>query len=55
MVPIPREENVISTVAIGALSFSEHPELVQKFVEFVTSERGGAIFQKHHYATELPE
>ena len=55
VVPIPREENVISTVAIGVLSFSEQPELVQKFVEFVTSEQGKATFKKHHYATELPE
>ncbi len=55
MVAIPREENVISTVAIGVLSFSEQPELVQKFVEFVTSEQGKATFKKHHYATELPE
>jgi len=55
VVPIPREENVISTVAIGVLSSSEQPELVQEFVDFVTSERGSASFRKHHYATELPE
>ena len=54
-VPIPLEKNVISTVAVGMLSCSEQPELAGQFVEFVASERGQAIFQKHHYTTDLPE
>lgn len=55
VVPIPLEKNVISTVAVGVLNCSERPELAGKLVDFIASERGKAIFQKHHYATELPE
>jgi molybdate transport system substrate-binding protein len=54
-VAIPREQNIISTVAVGILKFSEHPELAEKFVEFATSEEGRAIFKKHGYSTTLPE
>lgn len=55
VVPIPPEENFISTVPVGVLSFSEHPELARRFVEFATSEEGAAIFRKHHYTVRLPE
>ncbi|MEE8451374.1 MAG: substrate-binding domain-containing protein, partial [Thermoguttaceae bacterium] len=54
-VPIPPEKNVISTVAIGLLTSSEQPALAAQFVEYVTSEEGQAIFEKHHYTTKLPE
>ncbi len=36
-VPIPAEQNVISTIDIGVLKFSKHKQLAQKFVNFVTS------------------
>jgi len=55
VVPIPAEQNVISTVAIGTLKSSAHPEQTAKFVEFITSARGKEIFAKHHYTTALPE
>jgi len=54
-IPIPREKNVISTVDIGVLKFTKHRELAEKFVEFVTSQRGGDIFRKHNYTVELPK
>jgi molybdate transport system substrate-binding protein len=54
VVPIPREQNIISTVAIGVLRSSKHPDLAAEFVEFVTSPRGKDVFQKHHYTTALP-
>ena len=53
-VAIPPAENVISTVAVGVLSSSEHPELARKFVDFVTSQTGQEIFRKHHYTTHAP-
>lgn len=53
VVEIPREKNVISTVAAGVLKSSECPELATKLVEFIASDEGKAIFQKHHYTTEL--
>jgi len=55
VVPIPRDQNVISTVAVGVLNCSEHPGLSGQFVDFIASEQGKAIFQKHHFATTLPE
>ena len=55
IVQIPPDKNVISTVPVAVLRSSEHPELAKAFQEFVTSERGRAIFIKHGYSTELPE
>jgi molybdate transport system substrate-binding protein len=54
-VPIPLEQNVVSTVAVGVLTSSKHPELAGKFLDFITSDEGRAIFQKHHYSLTLPE
>ncbi len=51
-VPIPSEKNVISTVDIGVLKFTEHQEQAEKFVDFVISKAGQRIFQKHNYSTE---
>ena len=55
MVPIPHEENIISTVPIATLKSSKNPELAEKFLEFASSDEGRAIFKKHNYTTELPE
>jgi molybdate transport system substrate-binding protein len=55
IVPIPRQQNVISTVAVGILKSSQHPQTAREFVEFITSERGRAVFEKHRYTTALPE
>ena len=55
VVPIPPEQNVISTVAVGVLNSAQHPELAQKLADFITSEPGAEIFKKHHYTTTLPE
>jgi len=54
VVAIPHQQNIISTVPVAVLSFSEHKALAEKFAEFVTSERGVQLFKKHHYTTELP-
>ena len=54
-IPIAVEKNVISTVDIGVLKFTKHKELAEKFVEFVTSEAGQRIFNKHNYSTKPPE
>jgi molybdate transport system substrate-binding protein len=52
-IPIAIENNVISTVDIGVLKFTKHQELAEKFVDFVTSEKGKAILKKHQYSTEI--
>lgn len=54
-IPIPVENNVISTVDIGVLKFTKHQELAEMFVDFMTSEAGRRIFQKHNYSTRPPE
>ena len=54
-IPIPIQNNVISTVDIGILKFNKHPDQAEKFVDFITSEAGQRIFQKHYYSTKPPE
>jgi molybdate transport system substrate-binding protein len=54
-VPIAADKNVMSTVDVGVLKFTKHKELAEKFVAFLTSERGREIFEKHKYRTEPPE
>ena len=53
VVPIPREQNVIAHIPIGILSFSKKKELARKFIDFVASDRGRRIFEKHGYTTKL--
>jgi len=54
LVEVPPAQNVISTVPIGVLSFSERKDLAKRFVAFATSARGQAIFRKHKYRVEPP-
>lgn len=54
VVPIPPDQNVISTVAAAVLNSSEDPQLAQSFLNFIISDEGRAIFQKHHYSLSLP-
>jgi molybdate transport system substrate-binding protein len=54
-VPIPVEENVISTVNIGILTFTKDRSLAGQFVKFAASERGQNIFKQHNFRTELPQ
>jgi molybdate transport system substrate-binding protein len=55
IVKIPRDNNIISTVAAALLRSSRHKKLARDFIDFVTSKRGQEIFRKHHFSTELPE
>ena len=54
-IPIPAENNVISTVDIGVLTFTKNRLSAEKFVEFAASEQGRAIFKKHLYRVDLPQ
>lgn len=54
-VPIPLDQNVVSTVPIGILAFTRNAGLAQSFVDFATSERGRAVFRRHQYRTDPPE
>jgi len=54
-VPIPVEQNVISTVNIGVLSFTPNRPLAEEFVKFAASPQGQSIFQEHNYRTDPPQ
>jgi molybdate transport system substrate-binding protein len=54
-VSIPVEENVISTVNIGILTFTKDRSLAGQFVEFAASPQGQSIFKLHNYRTDLPQ
>jgi molybdate transport system substrate-binding protein len=54
-IPVPPEKNIISTVDIGVLKFTKNQEQAEKFVDFITSEKGRRIFQKHNYSIEPPD
>jgi molybdate transport system substrate-binding protein len=54
LVAIPLEQNIISTVPVGVLSFSRHKSLAGQFAEFAASDNGRAIFRKHHYRVVPP-
>jgi molybdate transport system substrate-binding protein len=54
-VPIPLNENVVSTVAVSILTCSERPELAEQFVQFATSPAGREVFRRNHYSIEPPK
>lgn len=49
IVTIPKSQNLIKIVPIGALAFSEQPDAAQQFVDFVASDEGKAVFEKHGF------
>jgi len=49
IIKIPEEENIIKTIPIGTLTFSENRDYVMKFVDFVTSDYGKAIYEKYGF------
>jgi molybdate transport system substrate-binding protein len=54
LVDIPPEQNVISTVPVGVLNFSEHKDLAGRFAQFAASDQGRSIFRKHNYRIDPP-
>jgi molybdate transport system substrate-binding protein len=50
-VEIPLEMNGIKVVPIGTLTFSENMESAEKFMNFVASDEGKAVFVDHGFAT----
>ena len=54
-VPIPVEKNIISTVDIGVLKFTQNRSMAEKFVKFAASNAGQDIFKKHLYRVEPPQ
>ena len=48
-VALPDEENIALVVPIGCTTFTTKEETAQKFVDFVSSDEGKAIFKKHGF------
>lgn len=46
---IPEDKNIIKTIPIGVLTCSKDKEASQKFVDFVASDEGKAIFEKYGF------
>jgi len=51
LIEIPFEEGFVKVIPIGTLTFSENPENAEKFMNFVASDEGKAIFEKHGFTT----
>ncbi|MEA1957016.1 MAG: molybdate ABC transporter substrate-binding protein [Euryarchaeota archaeon] len=49
IIEIPREQNIIKVIPIGTLTSSENKDYAKQFVDFVTSDEGKAIFEKHGF------
>ncbi|MDD2666292.1 MAG: tungstate ABC transporter substrate-binding protein WtpA [Methanocellales archaeon] len=49
VIEIPREQNEIQIVPMGTTTFTKYPNTAKKFVDFVASEEGKAIFEKHGF------
>jgi ABC-type molybdate transport system substrate-binding protein len=49
------EKNIVSSVDIGILKFSKKKADAQAFVDFINSNAGRVIFEKHNYTTKPAE
>ena len=49
VIEIPAEENIIQTIPIGTLTFSENNESAEEFVDFVTSDYGKSVYEKYGF------
>lgn len=54
-VAIPADQNVVSTVEAGILSFTKDRERAREFVEFLASEKGREVFRRHRYRVDPPK
>lgn len=48
-ISIPQEKNIIKTIPVSVLKFSEKKEIAQQFADFIASDAGKAIFEKHGF------
>jgi molybdate transport system substrate-binding protein len=49
IIEIPKEQNIIEVIPIGALVFSEYKDMVKTFIDFCSSDEGKAIFSKYGF------
>ncbi|APH39256.1 molybdate ABC transporter substrate-binding protein [Methanohalophilus halophilus] len=51
VVEIPKEDNIVKIIPIGTLNFSTDKEAANKFVDFIVSSEGKAVFEKYGFTT----
>lgn len=51
LIAIPVEQNIVSSVDIGILTFSRNHTAAQAFIDFLLSPEGKAILNRHNYST----
>ncbi|HHY04943.1 MAG TPA: molybdate ABC transporter substrate-binding protein [Thermoanaerobacterales bacterium] len=49
MIEIPEDQNSIEIIPVCSLKNASNPEMAEKFVEFIASDEGKAIFDKHGF------
>jgi len=49
IVEIPMEHNIIRIIPIGTLTFSKNSLMANRFIDFVASDEGLAVFKKHGF------
>ena len=51
VIDIPEDINVIKTIPIAVLKYSEHPRMAEEFAKFVAGDEGKTIFRKYGFVT----
>ena len=54
VIPIPERFGVVASYPIARLKEAKRPELAEAFVQFIRSEQGQRILQKHHFGPAVP-
>ncbi len=54
-VPIAPEHLRVRNISAAVSKYSEHPGAAQKFIDFLASDEGKAIYAKHGYSVEPPK
>ena len=54
VIEIPKDKNVISRVVVGLMKTSKDKESAQRFIDFMTGEKGRSILHGKGYRTESP-
>lgn len=51
LIAIPEAQNIDQLIPIGSLTIAANPDMAAKFVEFVASDAGKAIFEKYEFSS----
>ncbi len=54
-VPIAREHLRVRNIPAAVSKYAEHADAAQRFIDFLSSDEGKAIYAKHGYSVEPPK